>query len=126
MSAYTLAGKNILIPGGVRGIGADLTKAAAVQGAANIVVGYVSSKKGAEELIENLKADKATSSTNIVAVQGNLIDQKSATNFVKEALSKVPGGKFNSLVYSAGVMKMIPLSDADEESFDWHFSKYAK
>lgn len=121
--SYSLAGRRILIPGGAKGIGEAIVRAAAAQGASTIVLGYVSSKGAADKLIASLKQGKETSKCNVVAVQGNIVDQQSAQAFVKESLTKVEGGKFDSLVYSAGVMQMVPLANATEESYDFHFGE---
>lgn len=122
--SFSLAGKRILITGGSRGIGAEITRAAASNGAAAIVIGYVSSQKGAEDLISKLKADKQTSQTEISAVQGNLIDQGSCSEFIKEALTRIPSGKFDALICSAGVMNLISLADSTDENFDNHYSEW--
>lgn len=121
--SFSLSGKRILITGGSRGIGASITRAAASQGASSIVIGYVSSKKGADDLISELKADKATSQAEISSVQGNLIDQASCSKFIKEALTKVPNGKFDALICSAGIMNMVSLAESTDDNFDTHYSE---
>ena len=123
--SFSLTGKRILITGGSRGIGAEITKAAAAQNAKFIAIGYVSdsSKKVAEEMIAKLKTEYTN--TEIVAVQGDLVDQKTCSEFVKSALQSAPEGKFDALVCSAGVMNMVTLAQSTDENFDYHYSGFS-
>lgn len=63
MSSFSLAGKQLVITGASRGIGAQMVRAAAINGAKTIVVGYASNSKAASELIEKLSTEDATAQT---------------------------------------------------------------
>lgn len=51
MSSFSLSGKQILITGGSRGIGAEIVRVAALQVAETVVIGYASNSKAANDLI---------------------------------------------------------------------------
>lgn len=122
MSSFSLSGKQILITGGSRGIGAEIVRVAALQGAETIVIGYASNSKAANDLISTLQNDPSTSKTTFHAVQGDLTNQKACQTFVKSATDKFKEGKFDGLVCCSGVMDMINLADSTDENLAHHFN----
>lgn len=126
MSSFQLTGKQIIITGASRGIGAELVRVAALQGAKSIVVGYASNSKAADDLIEKLKSNPLTNKTNFYPIKGNLVDQKSCNQFIKDSIEKLEGGKVDGLICSAGMMKMIDLAQTTDENLDEHFDVNVK
>lgn len=122
MSSFALQGKQIIVTGGSRGIGAEIVRVAAMQGAETIVIGYASNSKAANDLISKLEKDVSTNKTKFYAVQGDLTNQKSCSTFVKNATQSFKDGKFDGLVCCSGVMDMIPLAASTDENLAHHFN----
>src|SRR6266699_1113980 len=93
-----LAGKVAVVTGGSKGIGADIAKQFAAEGAA-VVVNYASSKEGADRVVDEI----AKRGGKAVAVQANV-------------------GKNDILVNNAGVYDWSPLEEITEEQFHKHFN----
>jgi 3-oxoacyl-[acyl-carrier protein] reductase len=93
-----LKGKVAVVTGASKGIGADIAKGLASEGAA-VVVNYASSKEGADKVV----AEITKSGGKAIAVQGDV---------AKEA---------DVLVNNAGVYKFAPIEEFTEEDFRFHF-----
>jgi 3-oxoacyl-[acyl-carrier protein] reductase len=104
-----------VVTGASKGIGAEIAKALAADGA-SVVVNYASSKEGAERVVKEItdKGGKA------VAVQGDVSKQPDITRLFTE--TKKAYGKLNILVNNAGIYKFAPLDSVTEELFHSQFN----
>jgi 3-oxoacyl-[acyl-carrier protein] reductase len=110
-----LKGKVAVVTGASKGIGADIARGLAAEGAA-VVVNYASSKEGADRVVAEItgKGGKA------VAVQGDVsraADVKRIFAETKEAF-----GQLDVLVNNAGVYQFGALEDITEEQFHRMFN----
>jgi 3-oxoacyl-[acyl-carrier protein] reductase len=110
-----LANKVAVVTGASKGIGADIAKALAAQGAA-VVVNYASSKEGADKVV----AEITTKGGKAVAVQGDVSKQADITRLFEE--TKKAFGKLDILVNNAGVYAFAPLDQVTEELFHQQFN----
>lgn len=104
-----LSGKNIIVTGSSRGIGAGIAAALASQGA-KIGISYASSKEGATKVLESLEGQ------GHFIGQLDLTEETSIANYFKEALAHF--GKIDGLVNNAGVTKDQILLRMKTEDFD--------
>jgi len=109
-----LAGKVAIVTGASKGIGADIARQFAAEGAA-VVVNYSSSKQGADRVVDEItkRGGKA------VAVQANVAKKADVERLFSSA--KKAFGKIDILVNNAGVYEFAPLEDITEEHFRKHF-----
>ena len=100
--------------GASKGIGADIAKHLAAEGAA-VVVNYASSKEGADRVVDKIskRGGKA------IAVQANVGKKADITHLFAQA--KKAFGKIDILVNNAGVYEFSPLEEMTEEQFHKHF-----
>jgi 3-oxoacyl-[acyl-carrier protein] reductase len=110
-----LKGKVAVVTGASKGIGADIAKGLAKEGA-SVVVNYASSKEGADRVV----AEITGSGGKAVAVQGDVSKASDVKRLFSE--TKKNFGKLDVLVNNAGVYKFAPLEDITEEQFHWHFN----
>jgi 3-oxoacyl-[acyl-carrier protein] reductase len=110
-----LKGKVAVVTGASKGIGADIAKGLAKEGA-SVVVNYSSSKEGADRVVAEItsKGGKA------IAVQGDVSKASDVKRLFSE--TKKSFGKLDVLVNNAGVYKFAPLEDITEDHFHWHFN----
>lgn len=104
-----LKGKNILITGGSRGIGAGIVKWLAEQGA-RVAFTYTSRPEAADQVLNDLPGD---GHFNLAM---NVSDSSSVEVAFKEALEKM--GSLHGLVNNAGVTKDQLLLRMKEEDFN--------
>jgi 3-oxoacyl-[acyl-carrier protein] reductase len=112
--AKKLEGKVALVTGASKGIGAEIAKQLAAEGA-SVVVNYSSSKAGADKVVADItgKGGKA------VAVQADVSkpeDIKKLFAQTKKAL-----GKLDVLVNNAGIYEFAPLEGITAENFNKQF-----
>jgi 3-oxoacyl-[acyl-carrier protein] reductase len=114
MNIKKLAGKVAVVTGASKGIGADIAKHLAAEGA-SVVVNYSSSKGGADQVVDEItkRGGKA------IAVQGNVAKKAEVINLF--ATAKKAFGKIDILVNNAGIYEFSPLEEITEESFHRHF-----
>ena len=110
-----LKGKVAVVTGASKGIGADIAKGLAREGA-SVVVNYASSKEGADRVV----AEITSSGGKAIAVQGDVSKGADVKRLFAE--TKKTFGKLDVLVNNAGVYKFAPLEDITEEHFHWHFN----
>jgi 3-oxoacyl-[acyl-carrier protein] reductase len=103
--ATALAGRRALVTGGSRGIGAEIVRRLAADGAA-VAFTYGSSAVDAEKIVAEVAADGGTA----VAIQADSADPEKVAESVDEAVSALGG--LDILVNNAGVAYI-----ADAESF---------
>jgi 3-oxoacyl-[acyl-carrier protein] reductase len=115
MNTKKLTGKVAMVTGASKGIGADIAKHFAAEGA-DVVVNYSSSKEGADQVVDEItkRGGKA------IAVQGNVAKKAEVVSLF--AAAKKAFGKIDILVNNAGVYEFSPLEEITEESFHKHFN----
>jgi 3-oxoacyl-[acyl-carrier protein] reductase len=110
-----LANKVAVVTGASKGIGAEIAKSLAAEGAA-VVVNYASSKEGADKVVAAIAAKGGKA----VAIQGDVSKQADITRLFAE--TKTAFGKLDILVNNAGVYAFAPLDQITEESFHTQFN----
>ncbi|KAH7336477.1 short-chain dehydrogenase [Rhexocercosporidium sp. MPI-PUGE-AT-0058] len=105
----TLAGKTAVVTGGSKGIGKAIVKALAQQGA-KVILTYLTDKNAADELAEQLGADR------VVAYQTNSGSVEQGQVLVNTVCQQ--HGKIDILVLNAGFLAIKDLSSLTEVDFD--------
>lgn len=113
--ANKLANKVAVVTGASKGIGAEIARQYAAEGAA-VVVNYSSSKEGAEQVV----ADITRAGGKAIAVQGNIAKQADIQQLFAKTLETF--GKADILVNNAGVYEFQPLENITEEHFHKQFN----
>lgn len=103
-------GKVAVVTGASKGIGAEIARHLASEGA-SVIVNYSSSKAGADKVV----ADITKKGGKAIAVQANLTDHDS----IKKLFSKTKEtyGKLDVLINNAGVYEFVPLESIDAAHF---------
>jgi 3-oxoacyl-[acyl-carrier protein] reductase len=109
-----LNGKVAVVTGASKGIGADIAKQFAAEGAA-VVVNYASSKEGADRVVDQI----AKRGGRAIAVRANVARKADIEHLFVEA--KKAFGKLDILVNNAGVYDWSPLEEITEEQFHKQF-----
>lgn len=104
---FDLKGKTILVTGGSRGIGAEIVKAAAGQGA-SVLLHYASNKAAAEATAKTAGAKRCT------LLQADLSDPEGAEALWTEAIVAAP--RIDILINNAGIFEDAPI---DASSAEW-------
>lgn len=104
-----------VVTGASKGIGAEIARALAAEGA-SVVVNYSSSQDGAARVVKEI-TDKGG---RAIAVQGDVSNQAHITRLFAE--TKKAYGKVNILVNNAGIYAFAPLDSITEEHFHKHFN----
>ena len=112
--AKKLNGKVAVVTGASKGIGADIARHLAAEGAA-VVVNYASSKEGADRVVDQI----AKRGGQAIAVQANVARKAEVERLF--AATKKAFGKIDILVNNAGVYEFSPLEEITEEQFHKHF-----
>ncbi len=110
-----LINKVAVVTGASKGIGAEIAKSLAAEGA-SVVVNYASSKEGADKVVAAIVA----SGGKAIAVQGDVSKQADITRLFAE--TKKAFGKLDILVNNAGVYAFAPLDQITEELFHQQFN----
>src|SRR5256712_5760656 len=109
-----LNGKVAIVTGASKGIGDDIAKQFAAEGAA-VVVNYASSKEGADRVVDQI----AKGGGKAISVRANVARKADIEHLFAEA--KKAFGKIDILVNNAGVYDWSPLEEITEEQFHKHF-----
>jgi 3-oxoacyl-[acyl-carrier protein] reductase len=110
-----LANKVAVVTGASKGIGADIAKSLAAEGA-SVVVNYASSKEGADKVVAAITAKGGKA----IAVQGDVSKQADITRLFAE--TKKAFGRLDVLVNNAGIYAFAPLDQITEELFHSQFN----
>ncbi len=112
--AKKLEGKVALVTGASKGIGAEIARQLAAEGA-SVVVNYATSKAGGDKVVADItgKGGKA------VAVQADVAKEADIKRLFAEA--KKAYGKLDILVNNAGVYDFAPLESITAENFNKQF-----
>lgn len=107
--------KVAIVTGASKGIGAEIAKQLALEGA-KVVVNYSSSKEGADKVVAEIvkKGGKA------IAVQANVAEQKDIKKLVAEAIKAF--GQIDILVNNAGIYQFASLEEVTPELFHKQFN----
>src|SRR6202790_2130527 len=109
-----LDGKIALVTGASKGIGAGIALSLAKEGAA-VAVNYASDRKGADRVVERIKAGGGKA----IAVQGSVTSSEEIDRFFRETEKQF--GNVDVLVNNAGVFAYLPLQDVNENEFHRQF-----
>jgi 3-oxoacyl-[acyl-carrier protein] reductase len=110
-----LAGKVAVVTGASKGIGAEIAKQLAAEGAA-VVINYAASKTEADRVVAGITKDGGKA----IAVQANMTKKSEIEALFAE--TKKAFGTVNILVNNAGVYEFSPLDDVTEDHFHKHFN----
>lgn len=110
-----LQGKVAVVTGASKGIGADIAKYFAAEGA-SVVVNYSSSKAGADRVVDEIAKDGGKA----IAVQGDVSKQADVTRLFAE--TKTTFGRLDVLVNNAGIYAFAPIESVTEELFHSQFN----
>jgi 3-oxoacyl-[acyl-carrier protein] reductase len=109
-----LSGKVAVVTGASKGIGAEIAKHLAAEGA-SVVVNYASSKAGADKVVADItgKGGKA------MAVQADVSKEADIKKLFAE--TKKAFGRLDVLVNNAGIYEFAPLEEITAENFNKQF-----
>src|ERR1700750_252600 len=107
----TLAGKRALVTGASRGIGAEIAKALAAEGA-DVAITYEKSADRAAEVVGAIKAK----GRKAVAIQADSADVAAVQASVEKAVAELGG--LDILVNNAGIIRMHELKDISLADID--------
>ena len=110
-----LSNQVAVVTGASKGIGADIAKVLAAEGA-SVVVNYSSSKQDADRVVKEITSNGGKA----IAVQADVSKEAEVTRLFAE--TKKAYGKLNILVNNAGVYQFAPLDSVTEEHFHRHFN----
>lgn len=110
-----LRGKVAIVTGASKGIGAEIARAYAAQGA-SVVVNYASSKEGADKVV----ADITKAGGRAIAVQADVAKEADIKRLFAETHKAF--GKLDILINNAGVYAFIPLAEVQESEFHRQFN----
>jgi len=110
-----LSGKVAIVTGASKGIGAQIAKQLAADGAA-VVVNYASSKSGADDVVAAILKDGGKA----IAVQADVADSAQVKRLFEA--TKQAFGRLDVLVNNAGVFEFGPLEQLTEASFHRQFN----
>jgi 3-oxoacyl-[acyl-carrier protein] reductase len=108
--ARKLEGKVAVVTGASKGIGAEIARHLAAEGAA-VVVNYSSDRAGAERVV----ADILKTDGKAVAVQANVAKRADVERLFAETEKQY--GRLDVLVNNAGVYEFVPLEAVTEDHF---------
>lgn len=110
-----LKGKVAVVTGASKGIGAEIARAFAAEGAA-VVVNYASAKDGADKVVAAI----AKSGGKAIAVKADVAKAAEVKTLFDE--TKKAFGRVDVLVNNAGVYKFAPLEENTEDEFHRQFN----
>ncbi len=106
--------KVAVVTGASKGIGAEIARQLAAEGAA-VTVNYASSKEGADRVVDEITKRGGQA----IAVKANVASKAEVEQLF--AVTKKAFGRIDILVNNAGVYEFSPIEELTEESFRRHF-----
>ncbi|HVJ80697.1 MAG TPA: glucose 1-dehydrogenase [Planctomycetia bacterium] len=110
-----LEGKVAVVTGASKGIGAEIARTLAAQGAA-VVVNYAGGKAGADQTVDRIRA----AGGRAAAVQADLSKEEGVRRLFAE--SEKEFGRLDVLVNNAGVYEFAPIENVTAEHFHRQFN----
>jgi len=110
-----LSGKTAVVTGASKGIGAEIAKGLAAEGAASRQL-CLEHKDGAERVVADVKAK----GSKAIAVQGDVAKASDVKKIFAETQKAF--GRLDILVNNAGVYNLLPLEGVTEQEFHRHFN----
>lgn len=110
-----LSGKVAVVTGASKGIGAEIARELAAEGAA-VVVNYATSREGADRVV----AEIAGKGGKAAAIQGDVAKAADVTRLFAETQRRF--GPVGVLVNNAGIYRFGPVEAMLEEDFHRHFN----
>ena len=110
-----LEGKVAVVTGASKGIGAEIARHLAAEGA-SVLVNYASSKEGADKVV----ADITARGGRAVAVGGDVSKKAEAEGIIEAAVKNY--GRLDVLVNNSGVYEFAPIEQITEEHFHRQFN----
>src|ERR1051326_9189310 len=110
-----IQGASGLVTGGSRGIGTDLARRFAEEGAARVAIGYLRNDTAAERTADELRG----LGPEVVLVRGNVSSTRVAEQ-VKEL------GPLTALVLNAATGVIRPALETEEKHFEWTMAANAR
>ena len=110
-----LAGKVAVVTGASKGIGAEIARQLAANGAA-VVVNYASSKTGADKVVDEI----TNAGGKAVAVRADVAKKADIDHLFAE--TKKAFGRLDILVNNAGIYEFSPLEGITEDHFHKQFN----
>ena len=114
-STKKLVGKVALVTGASKGIGAQIAKQLAEDGA-KVVVNYASSREGADRVVKEIVSRGGAA----VAVQADVSDQAQIKRLLADTVKAYD--RLDILVNNAGIYEIGPLEQITAESFHRQFN----
>jgi 3-oxoacyl-[acyl-carrier protein] reductase len=110
-----LQGKVAIVTGSSMGIGADIAKGFATEGA-SVVVNYPSEKENANKVLDEI----AQAGGKAIAVMADISVEADVIRLFEE--TRKAFGRLDVLVNNAGVYKFAPIEEVTPELFHLHFN----
>ncbi|HTW28240.1 MAG TPA: SDR family NAD(P)-dependent oxidoreductase, partial [Acetobacteraceae bacterium] len=110
-----LSNKVAVVTGASKGIGAEIARELAAEGAA-VVVNYAASRNVADKVVDEITG----AGGRAVAIQGDVAKTQDVERLFSEAASGF--GPIDILVNNAGVYAFSPIESLSEEEFHRHFN----
>ncbi len=110
-----LENKVAVVTGASKGIGAEIARRLASEGA-SVVVNYASSRAGADKVVKEIEDNGGKA----VAIQADVSKKADIVKLFADA--KKAFGKIDILVNNAGMYKWLPLEEITEEHFHEQFN----
>ncbi|EAS33033.3 short chain dehydrogenase [Coccidioides immitis RS] len=104
---YSLKGRNVLITGGSRGLGAAVAERFAAEGS-NVAINYVSSEDRATALAAQLEENHKI---NAITLQGDVSSRSDCENLVKQTIEQLGG--LDVIISNAGWTRISNFADLD-------------
>lgn len=109
-----LSGKVAIVTGASKGIGAEIAKQLAAEGA-SVTVNYASSKEGADRVV----AEITKNGGKAIAAQANMTKKQEIEKLFAESNNAF--GRLDILVNNAGIYEFAPLEEITEDHFRKQF-----
>ena len=107
--------QSVLVTGGSRGIGREIARRFAEEGAKRVVIGYLRNDQAAESAADELRGLGA----EVVLVRGNI-----ASTRVAEEIAVL--GPLDAVVHSAATGVIRPALETTDKHFDWTLAANAR
>ena len=114
MKKGKLSGRIALVTGASKGIGAEIARELAAEGA-NVMVNYASDKAGADRVVDEIAKRGGTA----IAIQANVAKKADVERLLNS--TEAAFGKLDILVNNAGVYEFKSLEEITEEHFHRQF-----